>query len=111
LTDSELTAHISSLAGQPNGVSVLRLILRLDHRFRENEGRWLLREGISDSHQEILQAVQNYFQSHPKGELLMHLIPAVAVQTGQSHQTIEQVILQTYRKVGGMILNQLKEHI
>jgi hypothetical protein len=109
LTDSELATHIPSLAGQPNGVAVLRLLLRLDHRFREYEGHWLLREGICDPSQQILQALQNYFLSHPRGELLMHLLPAMVIQTGQSPQAIEQVILQTYRKVGGMILNQPKE--
>ena len=109
LTDSELAAHIPNLAGQPNGAAVLRLLLRLDRRFREHEGHWLLREGISDPSQQILQALQDYFKSHPKGELLMHLRTAMAIQTGQSPQTIEQVILRSYRKVGGMILNQPKE--
>ncbi len=109
-TLAELTGHIPDLAGQPNSADVLRLLLRLDRRFREHEGRWLLREGISDPSQKIRQALQVYFQTHPKGELLKHLIPAVATQTGQPTHEIEKVILQTYRNVGGMILNQPKEH-
>ncbi|TRZ50181.1 hypothetical protein D4S03_07180 [bacterium] len=110
MTDTELAAHIPDLAGQLHGADVLRLLLRLDRRFREYEGRWLLREGVSDPSQQIRQAAQAYFQVHPKGELLKHLIAAVAVQTGQAPHEIKKVILQTYRSVGGMILNQPKEH-
>jgi len=110
LTEAELAAHIPDLAGQPHGAAVMRLLLRLDRRFRQHEGRWLLRAGVSDSGQQIRQAVQAYFQAHPKGELLKHLIPAVATQTGCSALEIEKVILQSYRSVGGMILNQPKEH-
>jgi len=110
MTDAELAAHVPDLAGQPHGPAVLRLLLRLDRRFGQHEGRWLLRAGISDSSQQIRQAVQAYFQVHPRGELLKHLLPAIATQTGQPEGEIEKIVLQTYRHIGGMILNQPKEH-
>lgn len=109
LTTPELVAHIPELAGQPQGEEVLRLLLRLDKRFTLHDGRWLLRAGVSDARQQIRQAVQAYFQTHPRGELLKHLVPAVAAQTGRSPDEIEKVILQSYRHVGGMILNNPKE--
>ena len=112
MTDAELATHIPSLAGQPYCMDVIRLLLRLDRRFREHEGRWLLREGVSvsDPKQQIQEAVQAYFQTHKFGELLKHLIPYVVVLTGQPPQEVEKVIKQTYRSAGSMILNQLKEH-
>ncbi len=110
MTDAELTVHIPSLAGQPYGPDVIRLLLRLDRRFREYEGRWLLREGVSDPSQQIREAVQTYFQTHRFGELLKHLVPYVVAQTGQPPHEVEKVILRTYRSAGGMILNQPKEH-
>lgn len=109
LTTPELLAHIPELAGQPHGEDVLRLLLRLDKRFYQQDGRWFLRADVSDSCQQIRQAVQIYFPTHPRGELLKHLVPAIAAQTGQSSEEIEKVILQTYRYVGGMILNIPKE--
>jgi len=110
MTTTDLVAHLPDLAGQPYASDVLRFLLRLDRRFRENNGHWLLRAGVSDPAQLIRQAVQTYFQNHPRGELLKHLVPAIAAQTGQSTSEIERIILQTYRQVGGMILNQPKEH-
>jgi hypothetical protein len=110
MTDAELAAHIPDLAGQPHGPAILRLLLRLDRRFRQHEGHWLLRAGVSDPNQVIRQALQAYFQAHPRGELLKHLLPAIATQTGQPEGEIEKIALQTYRHVGGMILNQPKEH-
>jgi hypothetical protein len=110
MTDAELAAHIPDLAGQSHGPAVLRLLLRLDRRFRQHEGRWLLRAGVSDPNQVIRQALQAYFQAHPRGELLKHLLPAIATQTGQPEGEIEKIALQTYRHIGGMILNQPKEH-
>jgi hypothetical protein len=110
MTDAELAAHIPDLAGQPHGPAVVRLLLRLDRRFRQHEGRWLLRAGVSDPNQVIRQALQAYFQAHPRGELLKHLLPVIAAQTGQPEGEIEKIILQTYRHIGGMILNQPKEH-
>jgi hypothetical protein len=109
LTTPELVAHIPELADQPQGEEVLRLLLRLDKRFYLHDDRWLLRAGVSDPRQHIRQAVQTYFQTHPRGELLKHLVPAVAAQTGQPPDEIEKVILQTYRRIGGMILNLPKE--
>ncbi len=109
MTTSELLAHIPELAGQLHGEEVLRLLLRLDKRFTLHDGRWLLRAGVSDPRQQIRQAVQDYFQTHPRGELLKHLVPAVATQTGIPPTEIEKVILQTYRHVGEMILNIPKE--
>jgi hypothetical protein len=110
MTDAELAAHIPDLAGQPHGPTVVRLLLRLDRRFGQHEGRWLLRAGVSDPNQVIRQALQAYFQSHPRGELLKHLLPVIASQTGQPEGEIENIILQNYRHIGGMILNQPKEH-
>jgi hypothetical protein len=109
LTIPELVAHIPELVGQPHGEEVLRLLLRLDKRFYLHDDRWLLREGVSDPRQHIRKAIKAYFQTHPRGELLKHLIPAVAVQTGQPPAEIEKVILQSYRHVGSMILNIPKE--
>jgi len=34
MTSYELVAHLPDLAGQPNASEVLRLLLRLDRRFR-----------------------------------------------------------------------------
>jgi len=110
MTEAELAAHIPDLAGQPHGPAVLRLLLRLDRRFRQHEGRWLLRAGVSGPGKLIRVALQSYFQAHPRGEMLKHLIPAIVTQTGQPSEEIERFILQTYRQVGGMILNQPKEH-
>lgn len=110
LTEAELAAHLPDLAGQPHGPAVLRLLLRLDRRFRQHEGRWLLRSGVSDPGKLIRDALQSYFKTHPRGEMLKHLISAIVAQTGQPAEEIERVILQTYRQVGGMILNQPKEH-
>jgi len=109
MSDAEIAAHISDLAGQPHGPAVVRLLLRLDRRFRQHEGRWLLRAGVIDPSQQIRQAVQTYFQTHPRGELLKHLISAITSETGQPAGEVEKIILQTYRHVGGMILNQPKE--
>lgn len=110
MTIDELVAHLPDLAGQPNASEVLRLLLRLDRRFRENEGRWILRADVSDPAQRIRQAAQVYFQSHSRGELKKFLISAIAAQTGQPESEIETIISQTYRQVGPMILNQRKEH-
>lgn len=110
MTASELATHFPDLAGQTNGVEIIRLLLRLDRRFREHERRWLLREGVSDPSQQIRDAVRTYFQTHRFGELLKHLIPYIVAQTGQPPFEIEKVIQQTYRSAGPMILNQPKEH-
>lgn len=109
MTVDQITAHIPELVGQPYGVDILRLLMRLDRRFLQHEKNWLLRDGVSDPNMQIVQSARTYFQTHPKGELLKHLIPALAKQTGQSELIIERIILQNYRHVGGMVLNQPKE--
>lgn len=109
MNTTDLAAHLPDLAGQPYASDVLRLLLRLDRRFRESKGRWILRDGVSDPSQQILQSAQRYFQTHPRGELLKHLLPALAVETGQSEEIIERVIRKHYRQVGSMVLNQTKE--
>ena len=110
MTTIDLAAHLPNLAGKPYATDVLRLLLRLDRRFRESKGKWILRAGVCDPSQQILLSAKKYFQTHPRGELLKHLLPAIAVETGQSKVIIEQVILKNYRQVGSMILNQSKEH-
>jgi hypothetical protein len=109
MTVDQITAHIPELVGQPYGADLLRLLMRLDRRFFQHEKNWLLRDGVSDLSKLILQSARSYFQTHPKGELLKHLLPALALQTGQSESIIEKIILQNYRHIGGMVLNQPKE--
>lgn len=109
MTVDQITAHIPELVGQPYGADLLRLLMRLDRRFLQHEKNWLLRDGVNDPSLQILQSTQSYFQTHPKGELLKHLLPALAIQTSQSESEIEKIILQNYRHVGGMVLNQPKE--
>lgn len=109
MTVDQITAHIPELIGKPYGADVLRLLMRLDRRFLQHEKNWLLRDGVSDPNIQILQSAQTYFQAHPKGELLKHLIPALKMQTGQSESLIEKIVLQNYRHVGSMVLNQTKE--
>jgi len=82
-TPAELVGHVPDLAGQPNSANVPALVLRLDCRFREHEGHWLLREGVIDPSQQFARRCKLIFRFNPKGELLKHLIPAVATQTGQ----------------------------
>ena len=109
MTATDLVSHLPDLAGQSYASDVLRLLLRLDRRFRENNGRWILRDGVCDPSQQILQSAQIYFQTHPRGELFKHLVPAIATQTGQPEPIIEQIIRKHYRQVGSMVLNQSKE--
>jgi hypothetical protein len=109
MTVEQITDHIPELVGQPYGADLLRILMRLDRRFLQHEKNWLLRDGVIDPSEQILQSVQSYFRAHPKGELLKHLLPALAIQTGQSEPEIEKIILQNYRHVGGMVLNQPKE--
>lgn len=110
LTISELVNHISDLANRPYSDEVLRLLMRLDKRFRENNGRWVLREGFQDSSELVLKYAQRYFQTHPRGELIQHLITYISSQTNLPDSIIEQVVKKNYKQVGKMIINQRKEH-
>lgn len=109
MTVDQITAHIPELVGQPYGADLLWLLMRLDRRFLQFEKNWLLRDGVIAPSLQILQSAQSYFQTHPRGEMLKHLVAAVAAQTGQPLSEIEKVLLQSYRHVGGMILNLPKE--
>ena len=102
--------EIPELATQSHGADQLRLLLRLDRRFRSIEdGRWILATSVQTSDQRVITTVQHYLDQIPGGGALLNSVAEyVANETGFSHQLIKPIILGNFENNGRLVRNKRK---
>ena len=112
LSLADLTDRIPDLAGRDDAGELLYLLLRLDRRFEKRGTHWFTWETPEEDDKKIVTAAKAYFKSHPRGDLLKHMIPAVIEMTGASEERIRKVILSRFQNIKGgqMVLNRVKEN-
>lgn len=107
---AQLLNEIPELATQSHGADQLRLLLRLDRRFRSIEdGRWILATSVQTSDQRVITTVQHYLDQIPGGGALLNSVAEyVANETGFSHQLIKPIILGNFENNGRLVRNKRK---
>lgn len=107
---SEITDKILELTDQVNAFEMVYLLLRLDKRFEMEQEKWYLKSVETNSDEKIFNAITEYFKSHPRGELLEHLVKEIVKNTGEMSQYIKEYISSRFVIVNGkMVLNKVKE--
>jgi hypothetical protein len=110
MTISEITDKIPESVDNISSSELSYLLLRLDKRFEEQDGKWYLKVIEKKSDDNVFKAVTEYFKYHPRGELLEHLVKEVIKATGESSTYIKDVINKRFVIVNGkMVLNKIKE--
>ncbi|GIK36926.1 MAG: hypothetical protein BroJett011_07590 [Chloroflexota bacterium] len=105
----DLAGRIPELYGREEAEEILYLLLRLDKRFDNTGELWFTTVARVDPVEKIISATEAYFDTHnPRGELVEHLVEAIARETGEQQDTVQEIILRSFRSVqnGRVILNQ-----
>jgi hypothetical protein len=107
----QLLTTLPELAVEPNGVEVLRLLLRLDRRVRPLDGgRWALAAAPQTPEGRILASAQAYLSSMPGGGALLNsVVGRVVAETDYDPAMVRSIISRRFVNNGTVVRNQLKE--
>jgi hypothetical protein len=107
----ELLTAVPELAAEPNGVEVLRLLLRLDRRVRLlPDGRWTLTAAAPTPETRIVTSAQTFLDRIPTGgAMLSSLVDHVVKETNYDPARVRAVIMNRFVNNGKLVRNKLKE--